>query len=259
MLTTNQINQFAEFGAVTIDSPFTDEHITRATEAFDRLLPFVEPGEGEAPQHRVSSRDIFEQPLIDFIQHPALEQCAKEILGSEAVELFATAIIKSYPQPDAEFRFSEHVDIKYRLSDIDSRPRRMFCSCLVWLSDVTEKTAPLMYRPGSHRLIGEHMEQHLDYIDDPVNIAHLPDLPFADPEPLKVKKGQVSLLTTGMIHGASTNVGDHPRRVMFIPFSPKGTEVRANMKTAEQRYDYYRALRPLLRPERRHILPEDLT
>lgn len=256
MLTTNQINQFAELGAVTVDTPLTEDHLASAVDAFDSLLPFVEPTEGGKPNYRVSSRDVFEQPLIDLIQHPFLEQSAKEILGAEAVEFFATAIIKSYPQPGAEFQFWEHVDIKYSLSDIDSRPRRMFCSCLVWLSEVTEKTAPLMYRPGSHRLIGGHMVEHPDYIDDPVNIGDLPDLPYAEPEPLLAKKGQVSFLTTGMIHGASTNIGSHARKVMFIPFSPKGVEVRANMKTVEQRYEYYRALGPLLRPDRRHILPE---
>jgi len=39
---------------VTIDTPLTDPQIAAASAAFDRLLPFQEPKEGEKPRYRYS-------------------------------------------------------------------------------------------------------------------------------------------------------------------------------------------------------------
>ena len=80
-------------------------------------------------------------------------------------------------------------------------------------------------------------------------------LAYAEPVPILARAGQISALTTSLVHSGSVNTGNLPRRVMFINFKPKGYEVRFNMVDAERRAAYLRELKAAFRPERRHLLP----
>ena len=258
MIGESEIAQFEEIGAVTIDTPFSKARLDRVSRVFDRMLPFEDSEDGQPTQYRVGQRYFLEPELLDLIQDPFLEVVAKKTLGADAVHFFNSFIVTSYPQPGATFSFSEHVDIKYSLSDLDATPKQMLCSCLLWLSDVTEKRAPLMYRPGSHRLIAEDVEKHGAYIQNPVPFRELPELPFADPVPLLAKAGQMTVCTTAMVHGASINIDTLPRKVMFIVFKPAGYTIDANMKSIEVREQYYRELRNYLREDRLGIIEDVL-
>ena len=44
MITEQEVQQFSDMGAVTIDTPLTQQQLTAASAVFDRLLPFSEPG-----------------------------------------------------------------------------------------------------------------------------------------------------------------------------------------------------------------------
>ncbi|MCZ7643719.1 MAG: phytanoyl-CoA dioxygenase family protein [Planctomycetota bacterium] len=257
MLSAMQIDRFAREGAVTLDTPFTEDLVEAAAAELDRLCPYIpDPARGDNAFRVQRSNDYHEPALLELIQHPFLEQVARRILGAEAVDFFATAIAKTYPQPGEAFRFWEHVDIKYATTDLDAVPRRMVCSCLVWLTDVTPDRAPLMYRPGSHRQIAAAMDRRPEYIDNPQNFEHLPRLDYAAPVPLLARKGQLTACTTSTVHGASNCTGTQPRKVLFATFVPKGFEIRANMASVNKRQKYVESLRPRLRPERRHILPD---
>jgi hypothetical protein len=129
----------------------------------------------------------------------------------------------------------------------------------LWLTDVTERRAPLMLRPGSHLLIAAERER------DPalrgaspavagVSLAQLPALPYADPIPLTARAGQVSVLTTATVHGASTNIDTEPRRVMVITFTAAGVEIVLPPAGTEQKRAYDQELRRRLRPDRAHIV-----
>jgi hypothetical protein len=257
MLTPEQDRAFAADGAVTIDTPFTSSEIQSAAAAMDRLLLREKPQGGPEPGHRIQrTSDFFDLALLDLIQHPFLESTAKSALRAVSVDFFATAIVKTYPEPGKPFSFWEHVDIKYRTADLDGRPRNMICSCLLWLTDVSLDSAPLMFRPGSHRLIAAEMDRNLAYIDNPEPFAKLPKLPYAEPQPLLAKAGQLTVCTTATVHGASVNTGTHDRKVIFITFVPKGYVIRANMAIMDKMRAYQTELRRRLRPERLHILPE---
>jgi len=257
MLTCQQTDVFATSGAVTIDTPFSETEIDAAGLAVDGLFPrFVEKSDDMRQYRRQTTNSYFDQRLLDIIQHPFLEETAKGALSADRVQFYATAAAKTFPEPGAKFSYWEHVDIKYRLSDLDATPRRMICSCLLWLTDVTMDRAPLMFRPGSHRQIAADMEKEPKYIDNPVELDHLPRLPYANPTPLLARKGQMTICTTAAIHGASCNTGQHDRKVLFITFVPKGENIRANMAIEDKRRAYYRELSLKLRPERRHIVPE---
>jgi hypothetical protein len=254
MISACEIEQFDKAGAVTIDSPFTDAQLNAADEVFDRLLVQQKPANGTKTPTRIQRDGCLEPALLDIIQHPFMEETTRRTLRAEEVEFFAHAIVKSYPEPDEPFSFWEHVDIKYSTSDLDEVPKRMICSCLLWLTDVTPDRAPLMFRPGSHRLIATDVDKNNSYIDNPQPFQALPKLPYADPVPVLARRGQVTVCTTATVHGASVNTGTKDRKVMFVTFVPKGYEIRANMSSIEFRRNCLREMRKLLRPERRHII-----
>ena len=261
MITEQEIQQFSEMGAVTIDTPLTQQQLTAASVAFDRLLPFSEPELGEQPRYRVSTTCTFyDQELLDVIQHPFFEEVAKRVLRADEVRFFQTAIVTTYPAPNTPFSFDQHVDIQYCLSDLDATPRRMVCTYFLWIDDVTEQRAPLMYRPGSHRLIAKERENQAEQkgiapLVAGVSLDGLPALDYAHPIPAVARAGQASVLTTGMVHGASINVDTLPRKAMVITFTAADIEIGLPQNQAETKRVYDRELKRRLRPERAHIVP----
>jgi ectoine hydroxylase-related dioxygenase (phytanoyl-CoA dioxygenase family) len=260
MITDQELRQFIEEGAVTIDTPLTEAQIAAASAAFDRRLPFSAPQDGRPPRYRVSMTCSCDDPeLLEIIQHPFFEEVAKRALRAQEVQFFQTAITTSYPEPDTPFSFDQHVDIQYSLSDLNAVPRGMVCSYFLWLSDVNERRAPMMVRPRSHWLIAGERERHPELRDGSprvsgASLAQLPALAYADPVPLVARAGQVSVLTTATVHGASVNVDTEPRKAMVITFTAAGVEIGLPTDQAEQKRAYDRELSRRLRPERAHIV-----
>jgi ectoine hydroxylase-related dioxygenase (phytanoyl-CoA dioxygenase family) len=254
--TDEQVRQFNEAGAVTIDTPLTEKQIADAGAAMDRLLPFREG------HYRVSRTCDYDDPaIVDIIQHPFFEAVACRVLETEQVHFFQTAILNAYPEPGVPFSFWQHVDIQYRRSDFEASPKRILCSFFLWLTDVNEKRAPMMVRPGSHLLLAEHNEHAPQGKDGspprvaPMMLKDLPDLPFADPIPLTARAGQVSVLTTATVHGASTNIDTELRRNLVFTFTAAGVTIGLPEGEEQQMREYHAILRNRLRPDRAHILP----
>ena len=255
-MTEEEVRQFEEAGAVTIDTPLTPSEIGAACAAFDRLLPYAE---GKFRPSLTCS--YYDPAILDIIQHPFFEEVAKQALQAEAVHFFQTAILTAYPQPETPFSFWQHVDIQYRRSDFESVPKNIICSFFLWLTDVNEKRAPMMFRPGSHLLLADLRETDPDWTDTvprvvPTPLEKLPALPYADPIPLTAKAGQVSVLTTAAVHGASTNVDTEPRKNLVFTFTAAGKPIGLPPQEDSQKWDYFDGLRQRLRPDRLHIIPE---
>lgn len=260
MITDQELEQFARDGAMTIDTLLTKAQIDGAAAALDRLLPFRPAEEGRPPRYRVAMTCSYDEPeLLEIIQHPFFEEVAKRALRADAVRFFQTAILAAYPQPGTPWSYEQHVDIQYSLSDLDAAPRRMICSYFLWLTDVNERRAPMMFRPGSHRQIGAlrqadpALKEAVPRVQG-VSLAQLPSLDYAEPVPLLARAGQVSVLTTGAVHGASVNVDSEPRKNFVITFIPEGVEIGLPPDQAEQKRAYDRGLKARLRPERAHII-----
>jgi hypothetical protein len=251
---------FIHRGGLTVDTPLTDAEITGSIEAIDRLLPYQEAGPNERQRYRYSlTCDYVEPALLDLTQHPFFEEVAKEVLDADAVRFYQSAIVAAYPEPGRPWSFDQHVDIQYRLSDFHASPRRVICSFFLWLTDVNERRAPMMFRPRSHLLLAEENERRGAGAETVgcvkgVVMERLPPLPYAEPEPLLARAGQVSVLTTAAVHGASVNVDDSPRKSMVITFVADGVTIGLPPGEAAQKREYDEAIRPLLRPERRHIV-----
>jgi ectoine hydroxylase-related dioxygenase (phytanoyl-CoA dioxygenase family) len=259
MITKEQIELFDTQGAVTIDMPLTPKRLAAARRVFDELLPQEDPDTGNHRNRVGQTGNIFEQELLDIIQDPFLEEVAKKVLRTEAVTFFQTAIIKAYPEPGAEFSFSEHTDIQYSTSDFESIPRRMVCSYFLWLSDVNERRAPMMHRPGSHLLIAKHRENDPESAKVAPAVKGtskelLPKLPYSDPVPVLATAGQVSVLTTSMVHAGSTNIDTEPRYAFVITFHPREFYIGLPESQAEAKVKYDAELKEHLRPDRRHLI-----
>ena len=256
MIEVNQIEAFTDLGAVTIDTPLSDGDIAMAVGAVRRLLPF----DASSGRYRYSATcNYYEPALLDIIQHPFFEGVACTILRTESVHFFQTAILATYPQPDAAFSYDQHIDLQYALSDLEATPRRVVCTFFLWLTDVSTKRAPMMWRPGSHRLLAQAWEQQAVLCDQMpqvigVKMEDLPALDFAQPQPLLARAGQATVLSTAMVHGASLNVDSAPRMAFVITFTAAGVEVglpEAQQRTKEA---YDAELKYRLRPERAHLV-----
>ena len=253
-MTDAELKEFDEAGCVTIDTPLTQDQIAAASAAFDRLMPFRE---GHARASLTCS--YYDQALVDIIQHPFFEEAAKRALRSDEVRFFQTAIVTAWPEPDKVFSFWQHVDIQYPLSHFQSIPRRIICSFFLWITDVSPRRAPMMLRPGSHYLISAEHEGDPAWAADsarvaPTPISELPDLPYSDPVPLVARSGQVSVLTTAAIHGASVNVDNQPRKNMVITFTDAATDIGLSATEAAQKREYDAGLRARMLADRRHII-----
>ena len=257
MISSEQIDAFLQRGAVTIDTPLTADQIDRASRALDRLLPQQDP-----PRSRVSlTCSYYDEEVLELIQHPFFEEVSKLVLRTGEVRLLQSAIITSFPQPGVEFSYDQHIDMQFTRSDLEAVPRRMVCSFFLWLTEVPDDRAPMMFRPGSHLSLIEEWERREQLREVTprvigIKLADLPELEFAQPEPVLASAGQVSVLTTAMVHGASVNTGDRPRKVVVITFHDAGLAIGLPGAQQETKAQYDRELRRRLRPERVHIVTD---
>ena len=262
MLSAEQLRSFEEQGAVTIDTPLTTKEIAAAAAAIDALLPFRAAEPNQASRFRYGATcNYYEPALLDLIQHPFFEAVAKRVLRADEIRFFQTAVVASYPQPGSEFSYDQHTDIQYSLEDWAAMPRRIVCSFFLWLTDVNERRAPMMYRPGSHRLVAaaRSADPLLKDATPGVQGIKMVDLPpeYAAPQPVLAQAGQVTVLTTSMVHGGSTNIDNEPRKVLVMTYTAAGVAIGLPENQATTKREYDAKLRELLRPERAHLVAED--
>ena len=260
MISAEQLRTFEQQGAVTIDTPLTTEEIAAATTAIDALLPFQAAEPDQAPRFRYGATcNYYESALLDLIQHPFFAAVAKRVLRADAIRFFQTAILASYPQPESEFSYDQHTE--YSLEDWAATPRRVVCSFFLWLTDVNKRRAPMMHRPGSHRLVAaaRSADPALKDAVPGVEGIKMVDLPpeYAAPQPVLAQAGQVTVLTTSMVHGGSTNIDDEPRKVLVMTYTAAGVEIGLPENQAATKRAYDAKLRELLRPERAHLVAGD--
>ena len=262
MISAEQLRIFEEQGAVTIDTPLTTKEIAAAAAAIDALLPLKPAEPDQAPRFRYGATcNYYESALLDLIQHPFFEAVAKRVLRADAIRFFQTAIVASYPQPESEFSYDQHTDIQYSLEDWAATPRRVVCSFFLWLTDVNERRAPMMYRPGSHRLVATARSADPMLKDampgvQGIKMANLPP-EYAAPQPVLAQVGQVTVLTTSMVHGGSTNIDNEPRKALVMTYTAAGVAIGLPENQAATKREYDAKLRELLRPERAHLVAED--
>lgn len=245
MMTPTEFEVMEREGLVTIDSGLTPAEVSAAAAAMDRHF-------GDKPDG-FSGNDIFDPAMLHILQHPLLVRVAQQMLRTDRVRLRGMALRKTSPKPTEAARLEgEHADIRYAAADLDATPRRMLCTVLVWLTDVTSRRAPFMYRPGSHRQLADTYEGVPRV--DAFHLDKLPKLPYAQPVPALARAGQISVGTTGVIHSGSINTDTQDRKVVFLQFESYGVpQVIFNEQLQKQTDQYFAKVRELIDPSRHHL------
>jgi hypothetical protein len=247
MLNAEQTTQMEREGFVTIDTPFTAAEVGAAGAAADRAF-------GDRPGGFLGS-DINAPELLHLILHPFVEAVAKQMLRADSIGLRAAALRKTPPEPGRKVATleGEHADIRYSNTDLDSTPRGILCTVLIWLTDVTPTRAPLMFRPGSHRQLAQCHDGPA--IVGAHSLDKLPKIAYVEPTPLLARAGQISVGTTGVIHSGSANLDTSDRKVIFTQFQARGV-VPVHFDPAQQAdiERYLTQVKPVVEPARRHLL-----
>ena len=90
----------------------------------------------------------------------------------------------------------------------------------------------MVCRPGSHRLLAREGRRGHPHVAG-VGLDGLPPRDYGEPTPILARAGQVSVVTTGMVHGSSVNVDDEPRRALIMTYTARG--VRIDLRMAPSR------------------------
>jgi hypothetical protein len=252
-ISDDDVQRFLDRGAITVDTPITPEQIHAGASVIDARMPFMPARPPEAANYRYGETcSFFDPPLLTIIEHPFFEAAAQRILDATDVRIFQTAITIVYPEPGASWGFEQHIDVHYREHDWTAQPRRVICSFFLWLSDVNARRAPMVYRPGSHRLLAREGRRGHPHVAG-VGLDGLPPHDYGEPTPILARAGQVSAVTTGMVHGSSVNVDDEPRRALIMTYTARGVRIDLPSAQEVERRRYLRTLAEHLSPARRHI------
>ena len=163
--------------------------------------------------------------------------------------------------------FDQHIDAQYTLEQWEASPRRVLVSFFVWFDSATTLRAPLMFRPGSHRVVAlRNSITGTDAISRKDEGRRLPDLletdglsadSFENPIAAEGAAGSVTVTTTALVHGASTNIDSSPRFSMHLTFAAQEFLLAAYDGLFVGGFAFPRhwaKLAPMLSPERRHLI-----
>ena len=276
MITSAQLTQYEEQGAVTIDSPFSKEELDRAEAAWDRL--------------KASGNPPYEDPdYIDVVQHPYFEELAKKVLRADAVHVWWS--LHPHERAPAEPPYTDykeqwksgcHVDLQATWEDFTATPRRMRAELWFWLNDVPRDRGAMRILPGSHRAIMEHWSQVLTSehkaelprvhglrpvpVADtqaayPEHVSDLQDIPWVEhePVPFTAKRGQVLVLCSAGLHSAWQNEDDVPRKAMGTSWAANGVTCGLPKSQRDGVMAFFPELKQKLRPDRAHIVTDDFS
>ncbi|MGA1197264.1 MAG: phytanoyl-CoA dioxygenase family protein [Candidatus Latescibacterota bacterium] len=272
-LTDAELNTYQDEGAVIIDTPFTSEELDKAEAAWDRLTT-----NGAPP---------YEDPdYVNLVQHPYLEAVAKKVLKAQAVHLWGGVrpherAPSKGPFGSARERWEKgyHTDIQATWEDFNATPRRMRAELWLWVNDVPIDRGAMRILPGSHKPIMEHWsrvltpehkaelprvhglrpdptEKSLAY---PECVPQLSDTLWADQEPVPqvARRGQMLILCSAGLHSAWENEDVVPRKAMTTSWVANGVKCGLPKNQRDGVLSFFPELRKKLRPERKHIVPEN--
>ena len=174
LLSDSQLREFEEHGAVTLDALGDRHHpLIDGLEAMldEHAAP---PAEGSGPRAMVPmAQRLTTDAFVDWVSSEWLEKVACELLRTEKVQFYQSGSCGcAYPQQPPEDGSYEsqgpgqwrseqftkggaHVDTWVGREDWEAAPRRTIVLFWLWLNDVNEDRAPMMFCPGSHLPIAE--------------------------------------------------------------------------------------------------------
>jgi ectoine hydroxylase-related dioxygenase (phytanoyl-CoA dioxygenase family) len=183
---------------------------------------------------------------------------ARWALRADRVRLFRSAVLAAHPNPADPEPLRPHVDQQFTPRMFLGAPRAAEVSLWVFLSDVPAARAPMLFAPGSHLALAAAWEQRAELRGLLPRIVGVPaerlprEVAAAALEPLLARRGQVAVVSTGVLHTPSPNRDDTPRLAMTITFRAEGVDVGLPADQADA-WDWS-AVRRQLPPGRRHLV-----
>lgn len=273
-ISNQQLAEYEEQGAVTIDGPMSEADLDRAEAAWDHIRD-----SGMAP---------YDHPVyVEVLQHPYFEELAQKVLRASSVHLWwglaphdRAPTPAPWDEPAQQWANGCHTDIQATWEDFTATPRRTRAELWFWLNDVPADRGAMRILPGSHRpimqywsdvLTPEH-KQMLPRVHGlrpppvsekaPAYPEHVPDLldtPWTDcePVPYTARRGQVLVLCSSGLHSAWQNQDSVSRKGMGTAWIADGVRCGLPKNQRDGMMAFFPRLREKLAPDRKHIVPQD--
>jgi ectoine hydroxylase-related dioxygenase (phytanoyl-CoA dioxygenase family) len=226
MLTTEQVEYYAEYGYLRIAQVFTPEEMNEMSASLDRLVrewALTSPG-WTGPWRRTYMDEVTEKkskltamhdlhfysaPLMRAFTHPRLAEAMSDLLGPNVELHHSTLHIKP---PESGHPFPMHQDYPFYPHENDR-----YVDVLVHFDDTSHANGEIRFLGGSHKLGPlEHITQTPEGPCSP----HLPTDVYRleDTVPVPAARGDVVCFNINTIHGSHINTTDRPRRLIRVGF-----------------------------------------
>lgn len=273
MPTEAELKQYEDEGAVIIDTPFTEEELDKAEAAWDHF-------------HETGTPPYEDPNYVNFVQHPYLEEVAKQVLRASSVHLWWG--IRPHERAPAKGPFGSwqerwtggyHTDIQATWEDFTATPRRTRAELWLWVNEVPENRGAMRILPKSHKPIMEHWSKVLtpeqkaqlprvhglrpDPTEKspayPEGLPQIGDIPWGEQEPVAqvAKRGQLLILCSSGLHSAWQNEDVVPRKAMTTSWVADGVSCGLPKNQRDDVLAFFPKLREKLKPERKHLVPEN--
>ena len=267
-LSSQQLVDYADNGFLLIKDVFDLEEIGILSEAVDLSIAEQENGEKNLEGGLVCEEDQstirtlnglhFEYEIFkQLCCHPRLLYPAQQLLLDNELYVyqFKVNLKKAFVGDIWEW----HQDYIYWLKG-DGMPEPKAVSVAIFLDDVTEYNAPLMFIPGSHKLGVIDVLPQFDIQADKPSWLHFVASKLQYPAPREVvtaeahkrglvapkgSKGSILFFHGNIFHGSSSNLSPFDRRFIFITYNPV-TNVDINFPHPRSRFLSSRDTTPLV-------------
>lgn len=243
MLSTAQVREFEEVGLIVVPSLFNPGEIDNMCRCFDALEALAsglsESGMRNGSQfvlgrkngEQVIKRVVWaggSQPyLLKVGEDPRLTVPASQLLGSKQLEQLLSQAHFKRPQDGVIFGW--HQDIQHRDKGngtwTDVNGRGSFVQTLIVLDDMTPRSGPLRFIPGSSRWgrvdFGDHDYDKPDYVT-----RKPPQFREEDAVTITARAGDTLFFGPYTAHASFENLSDSYRRVFINGYAYPGANRR---------------------------------
>lgn len=215
VLGTSQIQAFNKDGFLTGFRLFSAEEMVELRRYFDLLLSKTLQSGGSS--YSISTAHLKHGRVYDLMNNARLGELMRDLIGPNVIGWGAHFFCK---MPQDGKAVSWHQDASYwPLSDSKT--------LTVWLAidDSDVENGCMEVIPGSHRSGLAHHHQSKQEENNVLNQTIDPKPDWADPLPICLKAGEISIHSDLLIHGSKPNESNRRRCGLTLRFCPP--EVRA--------------------------------